>query len=766
LTVLLDDNYPPYVFRDTGGNLQGILPDQWKLWSQETGIPVKLRGEAWSAALALMAGGQGDVLDTVFKTPERELLYDFSPAYVTINVPVYVSTSISGISGAKDLEGFLIGVKEGDASVDRLKKSGITNLKLYKGYKEVIEAAAAGDIHVFCVDEPAALYYIYKMGLESKFKETFSFQSGQFHRAVRKGDAETLQLVSDGFSRIPAAAIARIDRKWLGARLGDKRDMRGFLLGGGLGLLLLLIAGFLVLYLRRVIRTKTGELEKTVARLKDSETTSSALLQANPDILFVFDECGKILDYRSASTGMLYAKPEEFLGKNVSEVVPPALAEKTLAAIGRINSGEKQQHYEYQLEIGGSMRSYESRLLPLGGRKTLAIVRDITDRKSMEEETIRTQKLESIGLFAGGIAHDFNNILTAIMGNISLARMAPGLADEFSAYLGNAEDAVDRASALTSQLLAFAKGGAPVRSGILIAPVVRETAAFALSGSVCALKVEVEDEDAVAMADKGQICQVINNIVLNACQAMPKGGTVALKLGKAAVRGGNLLSLFPGEYVSISISDSGVGIPPENVKRIFDPYFTTKSSGTGLGLSICHSIVKHHGGGIDVQSQIGRGTTFTIYIPAAAKVSEFADAANGSANPPPGKELLKLKALIMDDEDSIRLFLSELLKNMGIAHETAADGEQALALFDAAIKEGKPFDIVFADLTVPGGMGGKEMMRLMRKRDVRFKSVVVSGYSNDPIMSSYRTHGFDACLMKPFKIREFQTAVAALCSGG
>ncbi len=762
ITVLIDNNYPPYVFRDQYGELQGIIPDQWKLWSRETGVPVKLRAEPWALAMDLMLKGDGDVLDTVFKTPEREKIYDFSPPYATIDVPVYVSSSISGISSIASLEGFLVAAKEGDASISQLTQNGISNIKLYPGYREIVEDAVAGNIHVFCVDKPAALYYIYKLGAQDRFKEAFILNSGQFHRAVREGDKDTLALLASGFDSISKAEYQDIERKWIGQRISGPRSVGLFLTWAGIALLAILFLTALSLYLRHLIKNRTLELGRAVQRLKDSEATAKALLNANPDSLFILDEEGLIHDYKDSPTVHLQGKVGDFLGRNVKECFPMAAATRHISAASAVLAGESQQIIEYQLEIGGAIHTFESRVLPLSQRKVLAIVRDITERKEIEEERIRSNKLESIGIFAGGIAHDFNNILTSIIGNISLVKMNPDLRPEFQAYLANAETAVDRASALTSQLLAFAKGGSPVRSGVALSPIVKETAALALAGSSCALKLEAEDEPLIALADKGQFAQALNNIVLNASQAMSEGGTVGIKLSKVKIRSGNHLSLYPGDYVSVAVTDAGMGIAPENLKRIYDPYFSTKPGAAGLGLSISHSILKHHGGGIELRSQLGRGSTFTLYVPAAAKLSEGPATSQKSLGTSVGKNL---RALIMDDEASIRQFLSELLKMMQIEHDSAPEGEKALALFDAAYKAGKPYDIVFADLTVPGGMGGKEMMRIMRKRGQSFKSVVVSGYSNDPIMSSYQIHGFDACLMKPFKIKDFQKVVDELCGG-
>jgi two-component system cell cycle sensor histidine kinase/response regulator CckA len=760
LVILIDDNYPPFVFKAPDGKLQGIVPDQWNLWSQETGIPVRLQGENWGTALDLMEKGGGDILETVFRTREREAIWDFSEPYATIEVPVYTSNSVTGVNNVASLEGFLIGVKEGDACIEKFASAGIKNLKLYPGYEEIIKDASEGNIHIFCVDGPPALYYLHKYGLTDQFREAFILYSGQFHRAVKKGDTETMSLIEGGFKKIDAARFQEIDRRWIGKKLVDESSVKTLRTVILIVLACLAALGALVLSLRLTIKRRTAELARTITRLKESETAATALLEASPDLLFIFDDKGTVLHVKPSSSMPLYAEQDKFLGKSIRDNFPLALADRTVAAIDRVLANDGQETMEYSLEMESELRSYEARLSRMGEKRVLAIVRDITERKGLEEETIRSHKLESIGVFAGGIAHDFNNILTAIEGNIALAQAYPGLPEPCSAFLANAERAADRAGSLTSQLLAFAKGGSPVRSNISLAAVAKEAAAFALTGSSCALKIEIPDDPLLAMADRNQIAQAIHNIVLNASQSMPPGGTVGLKLSKAILKSGNHLGLYPGEYVSIAVSDSGPGIARDIQKRVFDPYFSTKPGASGLGLSVCHSIVKHHGGGIDLFSKPGQATVFTLFLPAAK--SEKPAKTESSNSTEMAKPRKYIRALVMDDEDAIRQFLSELLKDMELPHELAENGERGLALFRAAKDEGRPYGIVFADLTVPGGMGGKEMMREMRKSGQEFKSVVISGYSNDPIMSHYSDYGFDACLMKPFKILDFKRTVEQL----
>ena len=756
ITVLCDDNYPPYIFRDRFGKLQGIIVDQWKLWSRKTGIDVVIDAKNWAKAQADIKEGRGDVIDTVFFTEERARYLDYTEPYAVIEVPVFFNSTVSGITEIRSLAGYVVGVKEGDACIDVLKENGITSLKLYPGYENMIIDAANGGIHIFCADKPPALYYIHKYKLQEKFRYSLSLGSGEFHRAVKKGDAKTLALVIRGFDMVSDDELKSIENKWLG------EDIKSFIyrkyILGGLAAVLSIAAAMVmfIFYLRFKIREKTSELSLTVEMLRESEEKTKSLLAANPDYLFIFDGDGNFIDYRAEQADGLYLPPEEFVGKHVREVLPPEIAELTLEVINSIKAGRRIMTYEYDIDLGGDVMHCDARMVPFGEKKYLAIVRDISEKKKREEEENRSHKLESLGVFAGGIAHDFNNILTAIVGFISLARLKISDRDKTIHLLSEAEKAGIRARKLTEQLLAFSKGGTPVKALASIEELLTETAEFILSGSKIALKLNFENGIKAAEIDRGQIEQVIQNIILNASQAMPSGGTIEIGLKNVAMDDENPHSLLPGEYVAISIKDQGEGIEQKNLKRIFDPYFSTKSEGNGLGLTICHTIIKRHGGAIDVYSHPGDGAVFTIFLPAhneeyIEKTCEIC-----------GKEkadLRNLTVLIMDDEPQLRYIMEEVLKDEGAEIIQAADGNEAIDIFEKRAAAGEPVNIVIADLTIPGGMGGMEAVRILREQGLPFKAIVISGYSTDPVISEYKSYGFDSYLVKPFSAEDLLKAV-------
>jgi len=365
---------------------------------------------------------------------------------------------------------------------------------------------------------------------------------------------------------------------------------------------------------------------------------------------------------------------------------------------------------------------------------------DITERKKMEEELLRIQKLESVGLLAGGIAHDFNNILTTILGNVSLARMQVNPEDDLYELLREAETASIRAQTLTRQLLTFAKGGAPLKEIASIKNILKESCSFMLRGSKSSCEFSIAKNLWPAEVDIGQISQVINNIVINANQAMPKGGTIQVAAENLIIESGHGLPVKPGRYIRISITDQGVGIGENHFLNIFDPYFTTKQEGSGLGLATAYSIIKKHNGHIAVESQLGVGTTFHIYLPASDKAI-------------PEKEKVKVikgqgRILVMDDEVALRKVVGKMLAMLGYEAEFAQDGAEAIRM----VKEAeKPYDAVILDLTIPGGMGGKEAINKLLEIDPELKAIVSSGYSDDPVLANFQEYGFKGIMPKPFQ---------------
>ena len=384
------------------------------------------------------------------------------------------------------------------------------------------------------------------------------------------------------------------------------------------------------------------------------------------------------------------------------------------------------------------------------------VFRDVTEEYRIREELHKMQQLESIGTLAGGIAHDFNNILAGIFGNIAMAKQRAETNHPCFKYLEQAEISASRAKNLTGQLLTFAKGGEPIKKHVSLEELIKEVANFDLSGSKVKLFYEQPEDLWAADVDKTQIQQVISNLVINAMQAMPGGGHLHIKLSNYDASAQPLPELKPGKYIQVTVRDQGAGIAEKYLARIFDPYFSTKQTGRGLGLATVYSIISRHNGHIKVTSQVGEGTTFTLYLPAAE--DNVPSTADNSAFENIA-ERKSFKVLLMDDEEIIRSLTTEMLIRLGGITDTATNGEEALTMYQQAMQEGTPYDLVILDLTVPGAMGGKEAIKELLAIDPGAKVIVSSGYADDPVMALYNEHGFKAVAAKPYTLNELKHAI-------
>jgi PAS domain S-box-containing protein len=400
-------------------------------------------------------------------------------------------------------------------------------------------------------------------------------------------------------------------------------------------------------------------------------------------------------------------------------------------------------------------------LLAIAGEvfsNALARKRAEDDIGKMAVELERVERIESIGILAGGIAHDFNNILAAIWGNLSLARTTLAVDSMAHARLLEAEKGLQRAKDLTQQLLTFARGGSPVKSIVETGPVVEESAAFATRGSNVRAETFIAPGLWPIEADRGQIAQVLHNLVINAVQAMPSGGTVRVHADNVSVPADLVLPIAAGAYVRIRVVDHGEGISAEHKPKLFVPYFTTKKGGSGLGLATSYNIVRKHAGIITVDSSPGSGSTFTVYLPASPGSSvagwvEEPAMARGTG-----------RVLVVDNEEAIRQTTSAMLRYLGYEPESAADGRQAVEMYRTALDQGSPFAAVLMDLTIPGSMGGTEAVQRILAIDGAARVIVSSGYANDPVMIDYRRYGFHGAIRKPYGIRELGTALETLLS--
>jgi PAS domain S-box-containing protein len=497
------------------------------------------------------------------------------------------------------------------------------------------------------------------------------------------------------------------------------------------------------------------------------ENLRAHLLQHPDEIMRCLHEI-RVLDVNHAAVRMLGARSKEQVMEEYASIFLPKTLEGFAEWLATIPSGESEFETESVVRaFTGEVRHVVAKVMPLPERPTgmlkeLGSVIDITERKRTEGELLNVQKLESVGVLAGGIAHDFNNLLGVILGGISLAKLDMNPETRVFKVLQEAEKACHQSRNLTQQLITFSKGGAPVRKLESIEKILGEAINLALAGSNVLCTLHIDDDAWPVNCDSGQIQQVFMNLLINAKEAMPEGQAIEIETRNVKLREGEIPSLGAGSYVKISVKDYGTGIPEDHLPRIFDPYFSTKErgarKGTGLGLTIAYGILKRHEGHISVHSKVGVGTTFHVYLPAQeGGVLEIPEAESIAPK-------RKGKILLMDDEPMLRDMAGLLLNHLGYEVEQAQDGAEAIQVFIKAKESDKPFDAVILDLTVRGGMGGKEAVKKLLEIDSSVKAIVSSGYSHDPIIAKFREYGFSGALVKPYRLRELQETLEEVIS--
>lgn len=525
-----------------------------------------------------------------------------------------------------------------------------------------------------------------------------------------------------------------------------------------------------------VAETFLNSLEKRLLRsveqsLWRSEEMLGILINTIPTAIYMKDAHCRIILVNEAFEKISGTPRERIIGEMERSFLPETFAQENGRVDGWVLSSGKQFRHEITLETEESHRVFESVKSPVRSSDgetvgLLGVMNDVTDSKLMQEELLKAVRLESVGQLAGGIAHDFNNLLTVIIGAASLAAVKAGQGENPSDTLERLQEAAQKAKSLTQRLLTFSTGGAPVKSMVNFRELLEETVELALSGTRIRCVFEFPPELHQVHCDRGQLIQAIHSIVNNAVQAMPAGGTITVTAKNVEVcdsrrmerkDGAESLPLESGSYLRFCIRDHGEGIPKNIQNRIFDPYFTTRDKSTGLGLPTAYSVLRRHRGFLRYEPPPGGGAAFYGYLPSAGTSSP-------QEEPGQGRER-RLRVLVMDDEPMVLEVVGEMLETLGHTVELAEDGGAALRVFQNALDSGNPFDLLILDLTVPGGMGGEDTLKILLEKHPGVKAFVSSGYSNNPVMANYARHGFAGVMAKPYRLEHLKDKLEEFIAG-
>lgn len=495
-------------------------------------------------------------------------------------------------------------------------------------------------------------------------------------------------------------------------------------------------------------------------------------LRAIDDGVVVTDREGRILLMNPTAERITGIPRDEGMGRMAEDLLSFIADPRSVAAFPNPVAEARSRAAVVHLPLSAVLRSGDGAEHPVAGscapildarseiRGTVLVIRDISERRRLEAQLAKSDKLEAVALLAGGIAHDYNNLLTAILGNLSMARTLVDEKTEVHQLLERVERASLNARDLTRQLLTFSKGGQPLKRTSILPDLVQNTVLFALRGSSVRPEFSFPDNLGLVDVDRGQIGQVMHNLAINAAQAMPGGGVIRISAENRTLAPDNPHQLPPGPYISMTVRDTGPGIPEENLLKIFDPYFTTKKEGSGLGLATSYAIMKNHGGILTAASVPGEGSTFELYFPASsAEKAEFENpesfVARGSG-----------RILVMDDDVLVSETLQQILTSLGYSVTLAADGQSAIEEYRKAFSEGNRFDLVIMDLTIPGGMGGREAIQHLRAFDPAIRAIVSSGYSTAPVMANYREYGFQGVIAKPYRVADLSAELKRVLHPG
>lgn len=775
IEVYIDINYPPYIFVDEDGNLTGFLYDLWKLWESQTGIRVILKAFNWDETLRRFKEGEGDIIDTIFFNEERAKWLSYGKPYEKIDVPIFYHKSISGIDSIKSLRGFSVAVKAEDNCINILKNNGIKDLILYESYEDIIKEAKYGNIKIFSIDGPPANYYLVKYRIYHEFKIGPVLYSGQFHRAVRKGNEDLLKFVEDNFNEIREIDIKKLRNRWFGVSLFNVFYFRIIVM-----IIIAIIIVFIILIiiniiLRKEVETKTLGIKKVLEELSIEKEKLKTLINSIPESFAIIDKNLVIENFHI---------PEKFENqKNIDykNILNILLKDKEITdsillifdaeydyieKIKKIEIDNKEYYlsikifpFQYNInnikivdsDYNNISKNNDFVIKRINGlqlikendtfqKKNINIknilssiilyIQDISDIKAMEENLLKTQKFQMIGILAGGIAHDFNNILHGISGIASLMKIniEEGNIDknELLENIEVIEKAISKGAGIVNQVLELARESKSKEDLCDLNLIIKNSILIVSSSIDKSVKINFEPyhEKAIIKGDKIKLEQAFINLILNANDSMTImrkddkiGGNISIKVEK--------MKQFNKENFVVTIKDEGIGIPEEFKDKIFDPFFTTKTDGkgTGLGLSIVYKIISSHGGNINFISKVGAGTIFYVYLPVYRESIDYNEIVLEEGKLIKGEG----KVLIVDDDETVLNATKKILTKCGYEVYLAKNGDDGLKLF---IQNKDFLSLAIIDFIMPG-LSGIELLKKIKEISPDFKIIFATGYLED-----------------------------------
>lgn len=797
LTIVSDDNYPPYIFRDDQGKLQGILVDQWQLWERKTGIKAKLIATNWSDAQQLMREGKADVIETMFETPERRSVYLFSKPYAKIDVPVFYHRSLSGITNASTLQGFSIGVKAGDACIEVLRRAGLQFFQEFASYEMVLEAARNGQIKVFCIDKDPAIFLLNKNKLENDFREGFVLYTGEFHRAVAKEQHQLLSIVEKGFAGFSKDESKRITDKWMGTPLGGSQTLKYLTYA-------LLLAAAIALFfvgnwwvLRRRVQAKTQQLQVALNKLTENETHYRLLVQNAMEAIYVV--CNGIILYGNKSFADLAEIPvDKVIGANLFSFLMPEDVEFAKLRYKQIESGKLfsgRREAQMMTKKGTKWVLVNSVAITWDQKRAvLSFASDITEIKQVEEDLrIQNQEYQALNeeyislneqlhctidqmqkvnedlimakaqaehsdrlktAFLANISHEVRTPLNGIVGFAELLTQESITPEKAKAYfsqidqnsqrlLNTVTDIVEASLLQTHQIKLYPTS---INLQYFLKECCQQFEASLLPHQhVFLLDMDPKAEALTIEADHAKLKQILRHLLENARKFTPSG---SINVGYSLIE----------SHLVIHVKDTGIGIAEQNLQSIFEPFTqvetqdSAKTSGAGLGLSLCKGLAELMGGYLKLESTLGQGTTVHLglpLIPAQSPVAHKPMLAKPKVLP---KQWLKV--LLAEDESSNFEFVKMALQGTDVHLFHATNGAVAVEM----VKTHPNFNLVLMDIKMPV-MDGVEALYAIRELNPNLPVVALTAYAMAHDEDRIRNAGFDGYYLKPIRRAELLESI-------